>query len=253
MSKGMKDSVWLVALCLALGFIHAVPSNAQTVGCADLVKGIYKKMMGEGRAPGDICRLRYTIKTTVRWQGKTRTSVTDAEMIASDARIYVTSDDMEVGQDATTAVMVLPSRHQIHISMSNLEAFRRTRGAAMAGFRDSLFSTSDVTECTALTDNVPGADRKVTFRLKPGARGRLKVESVTIYVNSVGQSLKKIVVVPTAENSVAGMEITFNSIDYKYSTDRFSRPLLSQFVDGRGEPLAKYRGYTISDARKNSR
>jgi hypothetical protein len=240
-------------VCLILGFLSAVPSVAQTVGCADLIRAIYKKMAGEQSTPGSICRLRYTITTTVRWQGRTKASVTSAEMLVSDAQIYVASGDMEMGQDATTAVMVLPSRHQIRISMSNLDAFRRARSGAMAGFRDSLINTSDVTECTTLSDNVPGADRKVTFRLKPGARQRLKIESVTMYVNSAGQSLKKIVVVPTADNSVAGLEVTFNSIDYNYSTDRFSRPLLSQFIDGRGQPLAKYRGYTISDARRNSR
>jgi hypothetical protein len=210
-------------------------------------------MSGEVRSPGSITRLRYTLRTTSKWQGKTQTTVSNVEMLASDTRLHMMSEQMEVGQDATTAVIVLPGRRMIHVSGSNLEKFREVRGSSVAALRDSVLATSDVVECTSRTDNVSGSDQKVTFRLKPVPRSRFKMESVTIYLNTVKQTIQKIVFTPTADNKVTAIDIVFNSIEYDYSTDRFSRPLLAQFVGAEGRPLPKYKGYTVSDARKTHR
>lgn len=243
---------WIPACIASVGFCSTA-LNAQVPACAEAVRAIYRRMAGEIRTQGSITRLRYTVRTTSKWQGKTQTTVSNVELIASDTRLHLISEQMELAQDATTAVAVLPGRRSIHISGSNLERFREVRGSSVAALRDSVFSTSDVTECTSRTDNVAGADQKVTFRLKPGPRSRFKMEAVTIYINTTKQTIQKIVFAPTADNNVTSIEIVFNSIEYNYTTDRFARPLLSQFIDEKGKALPKYSGYTVSDARKRSR
>ncbi len=253
MSIHRRCGVPVMIVCAALAGMLSPSLDAQVSECAKMVGAIYNHMAGEQRSSGAISRLRYTVRTTSRWQGKTQTTVSNVEMISSDARLYLDSEQMEVGQDATTAVVVMPGRRQILISGSNLEAFRQLRGSSMAGLRDSVINSSDVTECSARTDGVAGSDRKAVFRLKPGPRQRLKMESVTIYMNATSKTIQKIIFTPTTENTVTALEVTFDAIDFTYTTDRFSRPLLSQFIDAKGQPLPKYKGYTVSDARKNSR
>jgi|GEM_PF-5250959 len=253
MSIHRRCGVPVLIVCAGLAGMLSPSLDAQVSECTKMVGAIYSHMAGEGRSPGAISRLRYSVRTTSRWQGKTQTTVSNVEMIASDTRLYLNSEQMEVGQDATTAVVVIPGQRKILINGSNLQAFRQLRGSSMAGLRDSVLNSSDVTECSARTDGVPGSDRKAVFRLKPGPRQRLKMEAVTIYMNAASKTIQKIVFTPTAENTVTALEIIFDAVDFAYTTDRFSRPLLSQFIDGKGEPLPKYKGYTVSDARKNSR
>ncbi len=231
-------------------------AHAQNAGCAELVRTIYRTIAnggpsGRSRSAGTAARIRYSVRTTSRWQGKTRTTVSNVDLLATENDLYVASDQMEMQQDATTAVVVYPARRQIIINTSNLDAFRKSRGAMLPALRDSVLATSDVTECAAVSSG--GSDRRVTFRLRERARRELKMETVTIALNSANGTIQRIVFQPTTESSLAGVQVDFHAIDYNYNTDRFSRPLLQRFVDAAGRPLPKYSGYTVRDARAGAR
>ncbi|MBS1914302.1 MAG: hypothetical protein JST22_20095 [Bacteroidetes bacterium] len=232
--------------------VTARPAAAQPGGCAEMVRGIYQRMAGE-HTSGNIVRMRYTVRSTAVWKGKAHNTVSDVELLASDNRLSVISPELEVYQDATTMVTVLPGRKSIHIGLSNLARFRELRGSAVSVLRDSVLTTSDVVECSAFNSGAGGPDRKVVFRLRPGARDRLQMETVTVYLSTARQTIQKLQFVPTPGSTMTALELEFTAVDYNYSTDRFSHSLLEQFLDGNGHPVGKYKGYTIEDARNRNR
>lgn len=237
----------IAPLIPALVLLASSAMHAQANDCAALVRGAYQRMMGSGTSAGAACRLRYVVRTVSRLQGQVRTTVSNVELIATNTRLALVSDQMELYQDAGTSVIVVPARKSISIGTSNLERLREARGSSLTAMRDSVLAASEVTECASLDG---GTRRKVTYRLRPAMRDRLKMSSVTIYLNTGRGTIERLQFAPTAKSAVVSVDIEFTSVDYNYATDRFARPLLAQFIDGAGRPTGRYRGYTVNDARR---
>lgn len=251
-AHGARRCAFLMAIACC-GVLSVMSLHAQNAQCLEMVRDVYRRMSGATSAPGKAARFRYVVRTTANWRGKSRVTVSNVELIATNSRLYMTSDQAEVAQDERTVVTVLPERRLIYIAGSNLEAFRKMRGNTMTAMRDSVLAASEVSECVALADGKGGADRRVTLQIRPSARRQLQLQSVTMYLNSTRRTIQRMVCVPTSDNAMTSVDVEFQTVEYDYPADRFLRPILEQFVDSSGRPLAKYKGYTVTDARRTLR
>lgn len=243
----------VLACTMLLPLVSISPLVAQNrdTECRGVVRAIYGKMSGAADA-SKICRITYKVRTVTRLKGKSIETVADVELVANRNRMWMVTEEMEVHQDASTAVMIMPGKKTIYIKRSNLAQFRESRGKMLSMMQDSLLALSDVSECTDVADRSLGSDRRITFQLRSRAQRSLRIRSFTLFLDTKAQAIRKIVVVPDGTNGITALDVTLGDIDYDYRPQAFNAPLLSNVLDPQGNLLAKYRGYELVDLRNVS-
>lgn len=217
--------------------------------CMQMLRDIYKKAQGGG---DKIYYANYTVRTVASINGKTTTSETTMELLTSDTRMQVVSKEMEVYQDAGSIITVVPANKTINLAKSDLKSFRESRGKSLAALRDTFLMISDIQECADVTDKSFHTDKRVTLKLRPGAERMLGISTVTMYIDTRNQEIRKAVIKPSGGGRVSSIEITFNRVDYDYQTSAFNRPIAEQFMSHQGTLLPRYQGYTLVDSRTKS-
>ena len=239
---------------LLVVFLSSTPSlmaQALAPNCIDMVRSIAARINALDGTTRTVY-LSYTVHTVGTIRGKAFDRNSNVELIANRSRMQFKSSDAEIYQDASVLVMVMPGVKSIYVNRSDLKKLREERQKMMMAMQDSLFTRSDLVECVAINDRLNHADRRMTLKLRPGARQALGIASITYLINTDEQSIRKTIIRYDESRELSLVELTINKADYDYKAQIFGRPVTAELYDDGGHLLPKYRGYNVIDSRNRN-
>jgi hypothetical protein len=238
-------------LIVFLSCASSLMSQALTPNCLDMVRSIAARINALDGATRTVY-LDYTVHTVGTIRGKAFDRNSNIELIASRSRMQCKSSEAEIYQDASALVMVMPGMKSIYVNRSDLRKLREERQKMMLAMQDSLFTRSDLVECAAINDRANHADRRMTLKLRPGARQALGIVSITYLINTAEQSIRKTIIRYDEGRELSLVELTINKADYDYKARIFDRPVTAELYDDGGHLLPKYHGYNVIDSRNRN-
>lgn len=222
------------------------------VDCVAMVRGILKQV-NEIDGALRTFYMKYTVRTIGTVRGRPVDNTSAIELTANRKRIEMRSSEADIYQDGTALVMVVPSARTIYVNTSDLRKLKEQKTKMMVAFQDSMLMHSDVLECVEIVDKAHNADRRLTLKMRPGARQMLGVNTVSYLINTRQQLIQQTVVKYVDGHDIASIEVNVNKVDYDYKAPPSSQPVLSEIYDGKGRLQAKYSGYNVIDSRNTRR
>lgn len=211
--------------------------------CLNDVRAAFRSMSSLG-ADGEVIRVRYSLVTQSRHNGKLVTDHSKVTLVGNNTRMHLKSDRMESYHDRTASVTVIPSRRIVYLGDPDPKELKRQRMEGLSSIQDSLLAVCRVEKC-----GETGGDRQIVLATVPSAREALKISGITVVLNSERTTAKKITVDYIPRSTVASVEIAFDEINRNFTEKDFSKPMLSMFLDDKGRLLPKYSGYRLIDVR----
>ncbi len=216
--------------------------------CKELVRRAYT-LLGEEIAQQKAVALEYTVRTTMSDSIRHKPSTSQIRMVAGSGSIRVVSREMEVYQDATTAVTVVHARRSIYIAASSPTALQQRRYSSLGASRDSLLNSASVVTCSDVSGPGGAHDKMVVFALNRTTLPRPAMMRATIVLDQSNNMPRRFRLDYAPGHNVAWVEVIYTKVDLQYPTTGLSDPVLGLVVGKNGKPLGRYAGYAIVDTR----
>jgi hypothetical protein len=240
-------------IAIALLFFNVFPNvyGEDNSSCIQSLRDIYKKMnsIPETTDGKTIYYMNFNIKTTLRKQSL-EPSLSDVELMVGKNQMRYLSREMVIYEDEKNSFTVIPSRETIYWGDSNIGHNKNQREKRMTILQDTLFDLCSLEECRNVNQSKEGYDRIIVLKASSEAQKLFGMNKLTFFVNSITDQIKKISIEYPDNNQVSSVEMTYNSINYNYQKNNFSRPVKSFFMDDKQELLSAYKQYQLIDNRK---
>lgn len=233
---------WIVLLVYTAA--KAQPVSQQE--CLSTLRQAYKdsREQMEKRKDG-VLHLEFSTKTVMReaYGGESReVSVT---LLSNEYFSLLRSDELNVFQDTTTTVNIIPDKKLLYILNGTHLKSRNIVAGQISLFQDSLFHSSEVLYCNKLTRNgIP--TQKIGIALHDKNKKRYKIEKLEYLLED--DELKNIKIWFTPESPVKVTEITYKKVDF--SSQQVVNENVLSYVFDHGNTLKKeYQNYKVIDTR----
>jgi hypothetical protein len=218
--------------------------------CLTLVRDTYRKInrATTNLAEDQVYYFKATVKTVMRDSAKSQNSESTFEMIAGKRQVRYLTKDMVSFQDEKNAFTIIPSRQVIYWSDSMLKLARAQGLTTQLMLQDTLFTMSTVTKCEDIRYD-DQADKVVELALNELAQRSFRLQTLTVYLNTKQQLIKRFLLGFTEKNEMKSMEIICDEINFHYQKTKLDTPAHALVFAENNRLLPKYQGYQVIDAR----
>lgn len=230
-------------LSFAAGFL---PAQKNGDDCMAWLRKVYSSMEQNYHPSGDKA---FYFSYSVNTQMKDGSYEMSAELFSNNKKSWFISKEVEVYQDNSTTVSILPSRKMIYISDFTGKEKKEAQLKQLSFIQDTLFSLSKVTFCERVKTEDQKEYKKLTLKLSAEGRKLFKVETMDFYVDEKKEQLKEVYVKYASGHTMKEMTVKFNEMKIVAHAEKLEGNLLSQVIDGNGNPKVAYKDYKITDNR----
>lgn len=239
---------------LWIGLLLFLPARALLAQspeeCLALVRQTYQKI---NRAATDlqeqqVYRFKAAIRAEMRDSSKFQTKESTFEMIVGKHQAHYLTEDLIFYMDEREAFTIIPTRKVIYRSDSGLQLMRSQGVSQQLLLQDTLFTMCTVTKCRDIRDHDQG-NKLVELTLDPQAQQLFRMKTLTVYLDTRKQLIRKFLIAFSEQNEMKSMEITCEEIDFYYKKAALDTPVYELIFSQNGRLLPQYQEYQVVDAR----
>lgn len=229
-------------LFFATGFLLAQTSGND---CIPWLKKVYRSMEQAYRPTGDkMLYLNYDV-TTVLSEGSYQTA---AELYSNRKKSWFISKEVEVYQDQSVTVSILPSRKIIFISDFTGKERKEMALQQFSLLQDTVFQLCNVSFC-GKPEEAGKSDKQITLQLSEPGKKKLNVEEMDFYADEKKEQLNEVHIKYSSGHPIQAMIIKFNKMESSTYLEKLDGTLLTEIMDKNGNIKEKYKNYSITDNR----
>jgi hypothetical protein len=235
-------------------YLSTIICHAQDDAAASLqlVKEIFRKSNGTELPVGEeVYFFDYQVKTIMN-NKDIRPSLTQVKMYVDKDKSILRSAQMEVYQDKQYSFMVLPTKKAIYWGDSQLGTVNKNQNQEMSVLQEKIFEMCKV-KSSAVSSAEGKYNKEIFLEPSDEFRKKIPVASVKFLINTKTKSIYKTIINYLPGNNIASIEITYTTVDYNYKSPVFIGSVKSKFFNSNGALLSSYKGYEVTDIRKNSK
>lgn len=250
--KTINNSIWrslLVIACMVLVSKSAV--QAGDGECTHLLRTFYHNFPALSNQYAWV--MKYTV-SFADWEGNEPQHIT-TELAMSEKKMKMVSSEMEVYQDETSAVTVVPEEKKIYVADRQNNGKTEEMLKMLTMFRDTvLFARCDIRDCKDVRADDGTPLKKFTLVFKPEVKNALQkrypILFIELVINTKTNKPYRYTTYFTNTYALKSLSVTFHDVDFRAAIDNVSFRAGEKYLTEKQKLRPAYNSYTVIDVRK---
>jgi len=243
-----------LSFCLPSLWAHSqdFPEKDQE-DCLLQIRKLYQEIQERIHLAGDkVFYLEFTVATTLGEEYDYEEHQTTARLYANGHQSMFTSPEIEVYQDSSLTISIIPDKKQIYLMDYHQQKSKKTALQNIALFQDSLFALSSVAACEEITREDGSKYKKIRLTVNENGQKLFQVKSLEFLID-VDKNLVMHTTVRYVEPfHIRQVSVSYQTIDFDHPSSPLANNFLSLILDQQGKLQNNYQDYQLIDSRGKS-
>jgi len=219
------------------------------------LRSVYNKLAEESaRSEAGTCLyLKYSLTVVSREPRKVANRSAQAEVYTNSSFTRVHTDGIQMLQDRSDIIVIQPDRKMLFVRSAPPREMQKMLFDDFLIMRDSLFNMLDIKSCTVVSGANGRQERVIHCEIKPSRRVECAYRTLTFRLDADNWSLRGVEVGYPAGVPISSVTVVFTTIERRSVPVEFAGSVTRDVLSVSGEPVGKYKGYTLLDQRRRTK